>query len=419
VKQYWECCNRTDDLKMNDDMAKFFKNHAVKMPLDPRESFFGGRTNAVKLHHKCAADEKIHYVDICSLYPWVCKNGIFPTGIPKIFTNNFKPINKFNQPYFGLIKCKILPPRQLYLPVLPARIREKLIFTLCAKCAKNGAEPPCEHSDDERALDGTWWSMEIYKALELGYEIVEVYEVYHYENKSSDLFKGYINKFLKLKTQSSGWPADVKTDEAKQKFLEEYKKKENVDLEEGKMVKNSAQRSLAKLCLNSFWGKFGQRDNLPKTEYFTEPEKFFQTVFNNGNIIKDVQVVSENMILVTYVKEEEEAEPFSNVNSVLASAVTTQARLKLYSYMEKLQHRTLYFDTDSIIYLSGPNDTYEVPIGNFLGEMTNELEEYGSNAYISEFVSAGPKNYGYEVTVPNEDPNQPPKIHIFFLFVFF
>jgi len=31
--------------------------------------------------------------------------------------------------------------------------------------------------------------------------------------------------------------------------------------------------ALAKLMLNSFWGKFGQRNKLTKTEYFHEPEK--------------------------------------------------------------------------------------------------------------------------------------------------
>lgn len=31
--------------------------------LDPRESFFGGRTNAAKLYYQVAEEEKIKYVD--------------------------------------------------------------------------------------------------------------------------------------------------------------------------------------------------------------------------------------------------------------------------------------------------------------------------------------------------------------------
>jgi predicted MarR family transcription regulator len=32
-----------------------------------------------------------------------------------------------------------------------------------------------------------------------------------------------------------------------------------------------------------------------------------------------------------------------------------------------------------------------------LGELTDELEEYGEGSYLTEFVSAGPKNYSYKV----------------------
>ena len=34
----------------------------------------------------------------------------------------------------------------------------------------------------------------------------------------------------------------------------------------------------------------------------------------------------------------------------------------------------------------------DIPLGDFLGDMTDELED---GSYITEFVSGGPKNYGY------------------------
>jgi hypothetical protein len=109
------------------------------------------------------------------------------------------------------------------------------------------------------------------------------------------------------------------------------------------------------------------------------------------------------MWLMSYTKEEEFVEGAPNVNPVLAAFTTAQARLKLFSYLHPLGARVLYFDTDSIIYVSRPGDSYEVPVGNFLGEMTDELEGYGPGSYISEFVSAGPKNYAYEVTTPGKE----------------
>jgi hypothetical protein len=36
-----------------------------------------------------------------------------------------------------------------------------------------------------------------------------------------------------------------------------------------------------------------------------------------------------------------------------------------------------------------------------LGDLTNELEEYGKDSYITEFVSGGPKNYAFSVFCPS------------------
>ena len=52
----------------------------------------------------------------------------------------------------------------------------------------------------------------------------------------------------------------------------------------------------------------------------------------------------------------------------------------------------LYSNTDSVIYTTKPEQP-RIPLGDYLGEMTNELND---NDVITEFTSAGPKNYGYK-----------------------
>ena len=47
---------------MTNDFLRNLKNFDIKMPLNVRDSFFGGRTEPFKLHHKCEGDEKIHYL---------------------------------------------------------------------------------------------------------------------------------------------------------------------------------------------------------------------------------------------------------------------------------------------------------------------------------------------------------------------
>jgi len=81
-----------------------------------------------------------------------------------------------------------------------------------------------------------------------------------------------------------------------------------------------------------------------------------------------------------------------NLNIFVASFTTCWARDRLNKAIQLLGERVLYFDTDSVIYLEElgqPNP----PLGDYLGEFTSELE---ADDYIEEFVSGGPKNYGYK-----------------------
>ena len=65
--------------------------------------------------------------------------------------------------------------------------------------------------------------------------------------------------------------------------------------------------------------------------------------------IHAIMDMTSEMILVTYSAEEEEFEDVSsNTNVVIAAFTTSLARLKLYSYMEKLGDRVLYTDTGTL-----------------------------------------------------------------------
>ncbi len=79
--------------------------------------------------------EKGQLVDICSLYPDICKNGEFPMGHPTPVIANFQRISATEHPYRGMIHCKVLPPQNLFIPLLPFRSEGKLTFPLCATCA--------------------------------------------------------------------------------------------------------------------------------------------------------------------------------------------------------------------------------------------------------------------------------------------
>ena len=48
-------------------------------------------------------------------------------------------------------------------------------------------------------LFGTWCSIQIHKALQLVYRMIQMVEVWIFSQKQSTLFRGYIDTFLKIR----------------------------------------------------------------------------------------------------------------------------------------------------------------------------------------------------------------------------
>jgi sulfur relay (sulfurtransferase) complex TusBCD TusD component (DsrE family) len=77
-----------------------------------------------------------------------------------------------------LFQCQVLPPKDLLHPLLPDRVghgsTQKLIFHLCKTCAETRDvrdETACNHTDEQRAFWNAWTTIELYKAIELGYKV--------------------------------------------------------------------------------------------------------------------------------------------------------------------------------------------------------------------------------------------------------
>ncbi|GFS38667.1 uncharacterized protein NPIL_244541 [Nephila pilipes] len=182
-------------------------------------------------------------IDVTSLYPWVNKYCEYPVGHPEIITDGFRDIDT----YFGLVKCKVSPPKKLYHPVLPYRCHGKLMFPLCRTSAEMHYLSICSQTDDERSITGTFVTEEIY-------------EVYNFESSSTDLFRSYIDLFLKIKQEASGYPKECLTEEQKSENKRSYSEKENINLDKNSINLNLGLRNVMNLALNSFWGSDGKND---------------------------------------------------------------------------------------------------------------------------------------------------------------
>ena len=147
LAEVYEC-----EILKNTAFKKYCKANNVELvtPLNPRDAFFGSRTNITKLTYEFKPGEKGRYVDLVSLYPTVNFFKEYPVGHP---TKIYNP-KCYDPKWRGFIQCKIEAPRGLYHPVLPVRLKcgkaDKLLFPLCRTCAVLQQQEKCEHSPDER-----------------------------------------------------------------------------------------------------------------------------------------------------------------------------------------------------------------------------------------------------------------------------
>lgn len=282
-----------DELKLSPSQ---FEIDAIK----PRDALVGGRVNNAKLLHECTEEGvEICYVDVTSLYPFVMRNRLYPMGHPKIIRHQFDhTIDR----YFGLAKAVLLPPQDLFHPVLPVKIKdgdgsEKLMFPLCGTCARerNFVLDSCQHAKEERQIQGCWITPEIYLAMRMGYKVVRFIEEWDYPYKSEECFKGYIDMFFKLKAQAKGFPSGVNTEEEKDEYIRKYEEN-GILLDKEAVKKDATMYQLAKLFLNTLWGYFCKNPHAqPQTSVTTDPAKFkFKAWAAEGGEISKAGIINHD-----------------------------------------------------------------------------------------------------------------------------
>jgi len=122
------------------------------------------------------------------------------------------------------------------------------MFPLCSACVDTMNQGHCTHSEKERYIVGTWVVDEVAKAIEMVYSVKEVFEFCEYKvtcfdkrSNSGGLFADYVNIFLNLKQESSGYPSWVQTEADKDRYIEEYRCAEGITLDMASISKNAGQ----------------------------------------------------------------------------------------------------------------------------------------------------------------------------------
>ncbi len=351
-----------------------------------RRAFHGGRTDVrrlVKFYTPSDVESGKYavYQDVQSLYPTVQFYKPLPYGSPKkyLFNHANQPSRDTVNTWFGFVECDLKVVEFQYHPVIVEKKDGKLQADL----------------KDKTKIVLT--STELQYALRNGYELVRVYE-YHEYNYSCDLFKSYIQTYLKLKIECSGMPKHIKTDADWDVYFNYHKDQLGVHLDKQNMHKNAGRKQLAKLMLNSLWGKFAQNTDMTY-QLIIDPNQILKdsetaliaaSLWDNEsvNIQKDISYGDKRLLIaksngINYGL-------LRKTNIALATFVTSWGALTLWEEMQKLGDRVLYHDTDSIIYERSPTG-YNIPLGVYLGEWEDET----GGKPITKFCSIGPKSYSY------------------------
>lgn len=406
--------------------------------LKPNEYWFarralrGGRTEIKKMYHNVTPEEaaegrNITYQDVNSLYPFQQVEHDFPTGRPTVYVwdpKYYPCIKHQNSPtatcfcpdderfdrflkicdkrghdqwtseqilanpaFFGIVCATLIPPKDLYHPVLVAWNEE------AQKCVAS--------LRDEDHVELTTTSVEFVTALQHGYQLVKIHRYDQY-TKTPSLWREKILDFYLEKMLNSGPPPpEEKLEEFIQKWDERFDIGDQIrkTIQEGRWGNYPARKQTAKIMINSAWGKHAQRPIMTEAviyDYIQDKEKiysFFQNLTSRVYSFKDSVSLGTDKVMYKFQKDGATANPDLHGGYLPAALfVPAYGRLQLWTELNKLGKRVLMCDTDSIVYVKDP-DGYNIPKGDMLGEW--EVEKIDSkNGGICTFVGLGPKTYG-------------------------
>ena len=345
-------------------------------PIDPRDAMFGGRVGPMRMHWKREEGSKYRarFFDINSLYPSVLANKAFPVGHPTKVAHDDELCRRvragapWTKPQDcsikGLLKVRVVPPQDLTIPVMPMKDDNRLLFPLCRTCAVQSRKvspfrpPGCAHNDTQRSFVTTTTHVELVKALEHGYEVVDLIGYYDWPSDaqwSTELFRAYVYAFVKLKEEASGWKdkgIDVDDPDARDKmvaYMEQYMSEQGIQVSNAvvsftsintlfqididKVDENDGLRYVIKLFLNSLWGRFAMRMDRVKAEVVTKRSRLIELLSTKSLQVVDITIISEKAARVTYRYRKQFEREDENSNLVVAAFTTAYGRLELFKYM--------------------------------------------------------------------------------------
>ncbi|XP_055814596.1 DNA polymerase-like [Solanum dulcamara] len=258
-----------------------------------REGYYGGHVDTY-----IPVGEKLHYYDVNSLYPFVMKENIMPTGRP-VWHGDLR--ERDIDSLFGFIRAYVICPRtkNFKRPFLPYRMEDRTLVFPTGKFV------------------GVYFSEELKYAKKIGYTVVPM-SGYLFEKGEGSPFKDFVSS------------------------LSEKRK-------EAKKEGNVAMDYVYKILMNSLYGRFGINPESTTTEICDDAR--LRVLVQTCEKFIYSEPLRQNLNLVAYIKN---TNPTSgewrykkNAAVQLSAAITAYARIYLYPYISR--EDAYYTDTDSVV----------------------------------------------------------------------
>ena len=300
-----------------------------------RKAYIGGR---VEVFDSGINLEKVYHFDVPGMYA-LCMTKDLPYGNP-VFVGDFAEsidassfISELHsKKLIGFFKCSATCPRELNLPVLGIKASNgKLYFPV-------------------GNMVGTWSSYELELAISKGYTVT-IIEGYVF--KVGNPLKNYSESFTAIKNNSE-------------------------------KIGDKATRTIAKLFLNSLYGKFASHYfvNASQVVWDSETLAVYESLYKINSIMDvdtDIKVINHNIMPKDNAKVDQDTLRFAykksqkaisdkNTNMAIAATITAHARIVLYNLyieVEKMGGKVCYSDTDSV-FAWLPESPFNKPFGPFI-----------------------------------------------------
>jgi len=394
----WNIFKKTEDYL--DFLSTQSGTSQLKRPLVrlmPRTAQRGGLTETYQFSwsQETSPSSNLMFLDVVSMYPYCGINFDFPVGMPQVImgsqlryvTVEQNQICYQNVPLtLGLIFCEMLAPQNLDWPFLQFRVKESVFLSLCRSCCI-GQKPKCQHRKEKsRSFTSTWTLIEINKAISLGYQVLNVYEILYFKEGKA-VFKEFLSTLSSLRLLNSYDGSDK----------EMFCAKINTDLKlcgtafevkPSELCSNPMKKSFYKLMLNSVLGKLSSL-NQHETSEIVESQGQLELLLSKHDL-SEINVIDENHVMVSYV--DKFTKPQNNYNIYLGSYVSAYAKIVLYDLMLQLKslNYPLYaIDTDCLLFELPKHCQNPFPVSYTPGSLKPVLDD----CEILNFCSLGTRNY--------------------------